>query len=163
MANKCKKVYESNIPWLMAACSGHESHTPEWQWQRARQAGMHGRRGKFPLRDGQWTGLGQALQQNVHFISGKVPGRTGRAKFFEAREKLIKVQAKEPYKYTWTNRRSDAARQRRSHQKTDQRDINACYIIPVVRFVSVCGIICQESTERWGFSATERCSANSKF
>lgn len=77
MANKCKKVYESNIPWLMAACSGHESHTPEWQWQRARQAGMHGRRGKFPLRDGQWTGLGQALQQNVHFISGKVPGRTG--------------------------------------------------------------------------------------
>ena len=88
-------------------------------------------------------------------LVGKCLGEPGRAKFFEAREKLIKVQAKEPYKYTWTNRRSDAARQRRSHQKTDQRDINACYIIPVVRFVSVCGIICQ-SQQKDGVSGLQR-------
>lgn len=33
-------------------------------------------------------------------LVGKCLGEPGRAKFFEAREKLIKVQAKEPYKYT---------------------------------------------------------------
>ena len=32
-------------------------------------------------------------------LVGKCRGEAGRAKFFEAREKLIKVQAKEPYKY----------------------------------------------------------------
>ena len=88
-------------------------------------------------------------------LVGKCLGEPGWAKFFEAREKLIKVQAKEPYKYTWTNRRSNAARQRRSRQKADQRDINACYIIPVVRFVSVCGIICQ-SQQKDGVSGLQR-------
>lgn len=56
--------------------------------------------GKFPLRDGQGTGLGQALWQNVHFIRGKCLREPGRAKFFEAQERPIKVRAKEPYKYT---------------------------------------------------------------
>lgn len=97
----------------MAGHSGHESHTPEWQ--RARQAGMHGRKGKFPLRDGQGTGLSSGWICTS--LVGKCRRELDQAKFFEARGKLIKVQAKEPYKYTWTRRQSNAARQQRSHQK----------------------------------------------
>lgn len=49
-------------------------------------------------------------------LGGKCLGEPERAKFFEAEERLIKVRAKEPYKYTWTKRRN-TARQRRARQK----------------------------------------------
>lgn len=91
-------------------------------------------------------------------LVGKCLGEPGRAKFFEAREKLIKVHAKEPYKRTWTERQSNAARQRRSRQKNDQRGIKSCYIIPVVRFACVCGIICQ-SQQKDGVSWLQRNAA----
>ncbi len=91
-------------------------------------------------------------------LVGKCLGEPGWAKFFEAREKLIKVQAKEPYKHTWTKRQSNTARQRRSRQENDQRGIKPSYIIPVVRFVSVCGIICQ-SLQKDGVSGLQRNAA----
>lgn len=72
MANKCEKVYESNIPWphrtwvTHTRVAGAESETGRDAWKK----------GKFPLRDSQGTKLSQARRQNVHFISGKVPERT---------------------------------------------------------------------------------------
>lgn len=72
MANKCEKVYESNIPWphrtwvTHTRVAGAESETGRDAWKK----------GKFPLRDSQGTRLSQARRQNVHFISGKVPERT---------------------------------------------------------------------------------------
>lgn len=61
------------------------NHTsPGWTWVTYTRVAMaeNGagwdawKSGKFPLSDGQGIGLSQVLRQNVHFIRGKVPGRT---------------------------------------------------------------------------------------
>jgi len=94
VANKCEKVYESNIPWLMAGRSGHDSHTPEWQWQRARQAGMHGRRGNSHYGMAKEPGSAKHAGRMCTSLVGKCWREPGQAKFFEGQEKLIKVKAK---------------------------------------------------------------------
>lgn len=65
-----------------------------------------------------------------------------RPRFFEAREKLIKFQAKGPRKSASTQQR-----QRRSHKRRDQRGIKGC-----LGFVDVCVTSSVRVKQRGGVS-----------
>lgn len=95
------------------------------------------KQGKFPLRDGQGAQLSQTLWQNVHFISGKVPGRTDPGQVLWGSGKAHKKSA--PRKHTCS--RTNAARQQRSHQRMDQRCIKAHRVTPAVWLEGVYDII----------------------
>lgn len=105
--------------------------------------------GKFPLSDGQGIGLSQALRQNVHFIRGKVPGRTRTGQVLwgwgktnkSPSQGTIQVHLNQETQYSKTTEGSSEKR--------------ACYIIPLLRFVCVCCIVC-ESQQKDGVSGWQR-------
>lgn len=73
-----RRFMNSDSPRLMVGSWGHESHTHTRVAVAESGTGRDAwKKGKFPLRDGQGTGLSQARRQNVHFISGKVLEKSG--------------------------------------------------------------------------------------
>lgn len=72
-------------------------------------------------------------------LVGKCWGEPGRANLFEARKKLIKMQAKKLFKYTkrWSKTAEVSS-------ENYQRGLKTCYVISVVRFVGIWDIMSQQ-------------------
>ena len=121
------------------------------------------KKGKFPLRGGQGAEHGQALQQNVHFISGNVPRRTRLGQVLWGTGKANKSPSQGTIQVHLNQETEQCSRTAEvSSEKWPER--HKC----LLQYSS--GLVCpclwhhlSELTERQGFRATGKCNTMSKF
>lgn len=146
----------------MTGCSGHESHTPEWQWQGARKAGMHRRWGNSHLGMAKEKGSAKRSNRMCTSLVGKCLREPGRAKYFEARGRANKSTSQGTIQVHLNQETEQCSKTAEvSSEKWPERHKG------LLHYSSGQVCLCvwhhlSESTEGWSVR-TETCSTNNSF